>query len=146
MQLRGSCAVIGSTSRARFAGVLPMSGCWRSVVLGILVLLCCSVEGPPAAPPAAPSAACRASVLNSRCCSGGVENPCTHTVEGFLRSRDPCGLNGTCTQLSARNEAASHQFEYKCVCDLGFTGSRCSKCDHGLTWSSGCRGASASDP
>ena len=79
--------------------------------------------------------------------TGGVEeDPCKYTVNGFLRSRDPCGLNGTCITLTTRNAAAPHQFEYACDCDPGYVGSKCSKCDHGLTWRSGCRGASAGNP
>lgn len=95
---------------------------------------------------AAPSAARGAFALNRRCClTGGVENPCMYTANRFLRSQDPCGLNGTCTQLTTRNPAVPHQFEYVCECDPGYTGSKCNKCEHGLTWRSGCRGVCLND-
>lgn len=85
----------------------------------------------------------------TRCfCAGGVENPCDYTVDGFKRSRTPCGLNGTCSLLTTKSTmpGKTHQFDYNCVCDENFVGEFCSRCSQGHTWRTGCRGASAISP
>lgn len=77
----------------------------------------------------------------------GVDNPCTHTADGFLRPRSPCGVNGTCLQLigvpAEVAGGANVQHAFNCTCHGNYAGDRCERCTHGNVFRSGCMGESA---